>query len=82
MHNKINYKNLVWRSVLFWTVVAVYVFLVELLVFIGFNNMNAVEALSSKQFWWIGFSILAVSIAGYYSIKGVYGYMKSYNEER
>ena len=81
MHNKINYKNLVWRSVLFWAVVAIYVFLVELLVFIGFKNMNAVETLSSKQFWVIGFSITAVLIAGYYSIKGVYGYMKSFNDE-
>lgn len=82
MNKKTNYKNLVWRSVLFWTVVVMYVFLVELLVFVGFNNMNTLETISSGKYWMIGGSIGVVLIAGYYSIKGVYGYMKSYNEEK
>ncbi len=81
MNQKNKYKNLVWRSVLFWAVVVAYVFLVELLIFVAFCGMDAVATLSSERYWTIGFSVGAVLIAGYYSIKGVYGYMKSYNEE-
>ena len=80
MNKKTKYKNLVGRSILFWTVVIAYVFLVELLIFV-FNGKPIAETLSLPRYWMIGFSIGSILMAGYYSIKGVYGYMKSYNEE-
>ncbi len=80
MNKKTKYKNLVGRSILFWTVVIAYVFLVELLIF-AFNGKPIAETLSLPRYWMIGFSIGGILMAGYYSIKGVYGYMKSYNEE-
>lgn len=80
MNKKTKYKNLVGRSILFWTVVIAYVFLVELLIFV-FNGKPIAETLSLPRYWMIGFSIGGILMAGYYSIRGVYGYMKSYNEE-
>ena len=80
MNKKTKYKNLVGRSILFWTVVIAYVFLVELLIFV-FNGKPIIETLSLPRYWMIGFSIGGILMAGYYSIRGVYGYMKSYNEE-
>lgn len=80
MNKKTKYKNLVGRSILFWTVVIAYVFLVELLIF-AFNGKPITETLSLPRYWMIGFSIGGILMAGYYSIRGVYGYMKSYNEE-
>ena len=80
MNKKTKYKNLVGRSILFWTVVIAYVFLVELLIFV-FNGKPIAETLSLPRYWMIGFSIGSILMAGYYSIRGVYGYMKSYNEE-
>ena len=75
------YKDLVWRSVLFWAVVVTYIFLVELLIIIAFNDMDVLTTLMSKTYWLIGSGASAVLMVGYYSIRGVYGYMKSYNEE-
>ena len=80
MNKKTKYKNLVGRSILFWTVVIAYVLLVELLIFV-FNGKPIIETLSLPRYWMIGFSIGGILMAGYYSIRGVYGYMKSYNEE-
>ena len=80
MNKKTKYKNLVGRSILFWTVVIAYVFLVELLIFV-FNGKPIAETLSLPRYWMIGFSIGGILMVGYYSIRGVYGYMKSYNEE-
>ena len=81
MNKKNNYKNLVGRSILFWAVVIAYVLLIELFIFVAFNGKDAVETLSTPRYWAIGLSIGGILVAGYYSIKGVYGYMKSYNEE-
>lgn len=81
MQKKKNYKSLIRRGVLFWTVVMAYVFLSELFVYVIFKNATVSETIVSQRYWTIGFSIGGILIAGYYSIKGVYGYMKSYNDE-
>ena len=81
MQKKKNYKTLIRRGVLFWTVVMAYVFLSELFVYVIFKNATVSETIVSQRYWTIGFSIGGILMAGYYSIKGVYGYMNSYNEE-
>ena len=81
MNKKPKYKKLLWRSVLFWSVMVIYVFLLEMLAFIALRDVTIPQALAMPKYWIVGISVSVVLIAGYYSIKGVYGYMKSYNEE-
>ena len=81
MNKKSKFKNLVGRSILFWAVVMFYLFIIELMVYVAIKDMDIMDIFSSSKYWMIGFSAGGILMAGYYSIKGVYGYMKSYNEE-
>ena len=81
MNKKKKYKKLLWRSVLFWTVILSYVFVVSMYIGIAFYGKTIIDTVSSSRYWLTGLSVGALMIMGYYSIKGVYGYMKSYNEE-
>ena len=80
-NKKKKYKRLVWRSILFWTVMFFYVLVVSMYIGVNFYGKTIMDALSSSRYWLTGLSVCALMIAGYYSIKGVYGYMKAYNEE-
>ena len=43
MNKKSKFKNLVGRSILFWTVVMFYLFIIELMVYVAIKDMDIMD---------------------------------------